>query len=321
MTILAYQNRAAAILFNYLKSIPNNTLFLIPANTCPIVFSTFLKAKIKFKIIDIDESTLLVDTNIVRSTIAKEIRPLGLLFVRTLGFLNEQYSLFQELKEICPSLRIVDDRCLCEPTFKPKFFSKNVDLTLFSTGYSKFAEQGGGGYGYHTYEFTTYKSNYSYEAHDQLLELFNLSIENNIPFHYRDTDWLDSNKPLMPFNEYKEKTILLRNEASDHKAMINSIYQGSFSKNSNITILSDHYNNSRFNLYAKNKNKVIDAIFEEGFFASSHYASMASIFDEGGMAPVAEKVHSKIINLFNDYRISEADAKCIAGIVNKKTQH
>ena len=321
MTSLAYQNRAATILFNYLKSIPKNTLFLIPANTCPVVFTTFLKAKILFKIIDVDESTLLIDTNIVLRTIAKESRPIGLLFVRTLGFLNEQGSVFQELKETFPSIRIVDDRCLCEPSFEPQFFSKNIDLTLFSTGYSKFAEQGFGGYGYHTCELIPNELGYSHEAHDKLLELFNRAIEQKTPFNYHNTDWLDSKTPVMSFNQYKKKTIQLRDEASAHKAKINSIYKDSFSKNSNITMLGRHYNNWRFNIYTTNKNRVLDAIFDEGFFASSHYASMVGIFDEGSAAPIAEKIHSKIINLFNDFRISEADAKRVAGIVNKQTRH
>ena len=67
------------------------------------------------------------------------------LFVRTYGFLDDQSTNFALLKSEYPNISIVDDRCLCPPEFDVSTFSPDADLTLFSTGYSKFVELGRGG--------------------------------------------------------------------------------------------------------------------------------------------------------------------------------
>ena len=64
-----------------------------------------------------------------------------------------------------------------------------------------------------------------------------------------------------------------------------------------------------------NKEEVLQHIFDSGFFASSHYMSLAKIFGESS-APIAERVHSKIINLFNDFRFTSGEAKEVAKIVS-----
>jgi hypothetical protein len=70
----------------------------------------------------------------------------------------------------------------------------------------------------------------------------------------------------------------------------------------------------------RNKQQIIDRIFSEGYFASSHYASMAGIFDDT-TASVADHIHSRIVNLFNDHRFTEQAAEQVATIVKEEAKN
>ena len=48
--------RASAILYNYLSGNHFDKPFLLPANVCPVVPLSFMKAGVGFEFIDIDES-------------------------------------------------------------------------------------------------------------------------------------------------------------------------------------------------------------------------------------------------------------------------
>ena len=61
MTILA--PRASAILYDVLRSQAGRPTFLLPANICPIVPITFLKAGVAFEFVDIAPDTLNMDLN------------------------------------------------------------------------------------------------------------------------------------------------------------------------------------------------------------------------------------------------------------------
>jgi dTDP-4-amino-4,6-dideoxygalactose transaminase len=56
-------------------------------------------------------------------------------------------------------------------------------------------------------------------------------------------------------------------------------------------------------------------IYNNGLFASSHYGSLDGIFSNG-CSPVAEKLHSMVINLFNDDNFDTEQAKRIVRIIN-----
>jgi len=314
----AYQNRASAILFNYLKSIPENSCLLVPANACPIVLATILKAGINFKLVDLNPDTLLIDIALVKTIIAETPDNVALLFIRTYGFLDDQTHTFKQLKSMCPSLKIIDDRCLCEPNFNEENFVNDADLTLFSTGYSKYAELGRGGFGFLSQDEirknASTREAYSSDSHDKLVEQFNTCIKTRTRFKYQDSNWLDLNPSKQAFEEYQHSVIELKNTAKKQKTLINNIYQ-KLSNNTNIITMDCEYNHWRFNILVPDKKAVLTAIFDAGFFASSHYASMVGIFDPHH-APVAENLHAQVVNLFNDHRVSEQDAMHIADIVN-----
>lgn len=54
--MLILENRATVILYNFLRSNIRSGKFLLPANVCPIVPTTFLKAGLSFDFIDIDDT-------------------------------------------------------------------------------------------------------------------------------------------------------------------------------------------------------------------------------------------------------------------------
>jgi hypothetical protein len=80
------------------------------------------------------------------------------------------------------------------------------------------------------------------------------------------------------------------------------------------TQLSAPFQTWRFNIRVKSKQPVLDAIFASRLFASSHYASLAGIMDDG-KAPAAEALEEGIINLFNDHHFSLDQAEQVCKII------
>ena len=78
--------------------------------------------------------------------------------------------------------------------------------------------------------------------------------------------------------------------------------------------LPQSYQTWRFNIRVKNKSQILNAIFNAGLFASSHYASMAGIMADGS-APHAELLADEVINLFNDEHFDEEKAQKICDVI------
>ena len=51
-----FENRASTVLCNFLKSNHFDKPFLLPANVCPVVPLSFMKAEVEFDFIDIDKT-------------------------------------------------------------------------------------------------------------------------------------------------------------------------------------------------------------------------------------------------------------------------
>jgi dTDP-4-amino-4,6-dideoxygalactose transaminase len=62
------------------------------------------------------------------------------------------------------------------------------------------------------------------------------------------------------------------------------------------------------------KQYILDRIFSAGLFASSHYASLAGIMDDG-KAPQAEALAATTINLFNDHHFTADQAEQVCKII------
>src|SRR5512134_3607944 len=130
--------RASAILYSVLVSGRQKRPWLLPANICPIVPITFLKAQVPFEFVDISPQTLHMDLEQVEALIRAH-RFGGLLYAHTYGEASTPNHFFESLKMLSPELTIIDDRCLCRPALEPDPASQ-ADIQLYSTGYAKIVD-------------------------------------------------------------------------------------------------------------------------------------------------------------------------------------
>ncbi|HYC62732.1 MAG TPA: hypothetical protein VEK79_24535 [Thermoanaerobaculia bacterium] len=133
--------RAAAILFGVVSA--HERPWLLPANVCDIVPQTLRAAGRMFELVDIDPATLEPS----REQIIDRARDCaGVVFVRTYGAIYDAEAFFASLKLLRDDFVIVDDRCLCRPDVDGELVSQDATVTLFSTGYAKYVDLGGGGF-------------------------------------------------------------------------------------------------------------------------------------------------------------------------------
>src|SRR5690554_932947 len=115
-----FESRASYILFNLFKNL-NGGIVMLPANICPVVPATLLKAGVLFEFVDIERSTLSMDFNLILERI--KISPTlysGIIYVRTYGYTEFDAEIFfQEVKSLNEDILIVDDHCLSVPVFDP----------------------------------------------------------------------------------------------------------------------------------------------------------------------------------------------------------
>ena len=277
MTVFA--RRASAILFSLLRSHADSRPFLLPANVCPIVPETFAAAERAFELVDINETTLAMDS----AQCVERIRTnafAGLLFVRPYGSERDPSELFAALRTAQPDLLIIDDRCLCRPDVKGSTLSPAADVSLFSTGYAKFADIGEGGFAF-------------------LRDRVAYAPATDGP------DWLDLRDPEVSWEEHKRRTVDAAHAAATHKKALNDIYSRTIPAR---VQLSPEVQQWRFNIRVPDSERLIDAAFAAGLFASRHYPAL-------GDFPVASRLHANIVNLFNDRYFTEAQARQMADLV------
>jgi len=309
--------RASTILYNYLKRLEPGYEFLIPANVCPIVPAVFHKAGVHFRLVDICKDTYFINESIVTEILDREPTKKGLLYVRTFGHTTQNKTWFDRLKIKYNDIKIIDDRCLCKPSMDNDIITDSVDMVLFSTGYAKYVEFGSGGYAVLSDEvFDNYKptrDKYDINDHKFLIEKFNNSILSRSPFIYKESYWLDMSERDEAWHEYKSRIEIQMPKSQSQKETINNIYSSEIPRG---IWLGENFNDWRFNILVDNKEKLLKEIFDTGLFASSHYASLSGIFSVES-APEADNLHSKIVNLFNDFRINPHQALHISEIVKR----
>jgi dTDP-4-amino-4,6-dideoxygalactose transaminase len=310
--MIVFEKRASTILYNWLKSVQSDKIFIIPSHVCPIVPITFLKAKQKFEFVDISEDTFCIDEAVVLERLKS--RPnlyAGVVFVRTFGLMRSFESFFRQINEINPEVYIVDDRCLTIPDFDES--DSCADVILYSTGYCKFVDLGFGG-------FATIKLGKRYRRQnlifaekclDDLTVYCKSIINKREEFRYSDTDWLDTSKPDISFSMYRSVVRKKVPTIIQGKSELNKIYSKHLSDHYKM---KNEYQNWRFNILVPHKKILLKKIFENGLFASSHYSSLDGIFSEGNSS-IAERLHSQIINLFNDRYFNKEKAIQVAELV------
>lgn len=303
--------RASAILYNLLTSRKHAKPWLMPANICPIVPVTFMKARVPFEFVDISAGTLHMDLD-QAGALVKRREYGGLLYAHTYGDESTPEEFSELAKFTDPDLVVVDDRCLCAPGFEN---SSPADVVLFSTGYAKIVEMNFGGYAIlnDQIEYQPVPLDFDPASHEELEQAYKSAVRSRSLFEYRDTDWLQTEGDLPDWDSYRHQVEEGLASSVAHRRVINEIYSSHLP--GEIQLPPD-YQRWRFNIRVKDKAKVLKAIFDERLFASSHYASLAGIMSDGD-APVAEALADEVINLFNDHHFTAEMAGRVCEVILK----
>lgn len=309
--MLTFANRASAVLCNFLKIQKTSKPFILPANVCPVVPLSFLKAGVDFEFVDIDKSHALDKTAALEKLHTGNYA--GVLFVHAYGHKYDNKSFYAQVKSIDSSLQIIDDCCLCEPDTSDQLES-NIDLQLFSTGYAKYIELSYGGYGKSRFfggAIFEYKFDDEVEVKQQqyIKRCFKEGTRYELD---SDLEWLDGSPLKMTPEEYFGIINAKRDKVKHDKGLINKIYRENLPKSIQM---GDDFLNWRFMLLVEDQEKVLDAIFNAGLFVGTNFPSVSYMF-KGSSAPVAENESKHIVNLFNDFRINEDQALKICQIIN-----
>lgn len=241
MSRLVSAYRGCRILYNFLKS--NKEIitkpFLAPVNVCESVIKTFDEVGIDYKYVDINLETMCMDKNIILELI-NDIS--GILFVHTYGIDTNFDDLYIQFKSLNPDLIIIDDKCLCEPSFnEPQI----ADLTLYSLGSKKQVKIGVGAYAY----------------------INNLNYTDICINH---PSFLTNEKWILDKNSVNQKLL----ETREIRESLNQIYKDLLPKEIQFR---EEYQNWRFNILVENRDEILKEIFNEGLFASAHYKSLSSM--------------------------------------------
>jgi dTDP-4-amino-4,6-dideoxygalactose transaminase len=268
--------RASAILYWLLASLERKDPWLLPANICPVVPLTFTKARVPFEFADISKTTLHMDLDQAEARMSS--RPFaGLLYAHTYGAPSTPDSFFSYARSLHPGMLIIDDRCLCTPEFD---VSSTADVVLFSTGYAKIVDLNSGGYAF---------------------------VRNEV--HVEP----ETNVELPSWPDYRSRIEASLESSLAQRAALNEIYASRLP----VEIqLPDEFQQWRFNIRVRNRSAVMQAIFDDGLFASAHYASLAGVVSEG-CAPQAESLAGEVINLFNDHHFDVRRAERVCDVVRK----
>jgi len=303
--------RASAILYWLLAGRKQEHPWLLPANICPIVPLTFMKARIPFEFVDISATTLHMDLDQAEARMRKR-QFAGLLWAHTYGAPFTPGSFFSLARSLHPEMLIIDDRCLCTPEFE---VSSTADVVLFSTGYAKIVDLNFGGYAFvqENVHLQPIPLKFNSSDYARMEDSWKSSIRDASHFTYRDCDWLQTDAELPSWDAYRNQIEANLKPSLSQREALNEIYASRLPAEIQ---LPGEFQRWRFNIRVRNKPAVMRAIFESGLFASSHYASLAGVMS-GERAPRAELLAGEVINLFNDHRIDAKKAERIGEIVLK----
>lgn len=305
-----FENRASTVLFRFLKSNPVEYPFLLPANVCPVVPLTFLKARVPFEFIDIDVTHAMDQAACIDRLCQGGYG--GVLFVHAYGREFDIVEFYKEIKRITSNIYIIDDRCMCVPRLSENL-SSVADLELYSTGYAKYVELGYGGWGILQNELGYFPSSWTYQ--EEVLRQHMIYIKDclaqNKRYEWEDVAWLDPSG-IEDENVYVEIVSKKMSEISKHKEQINRIYRESLPLE--IQWGKD-YEQWRFMLSIDEREHILKAIFDEGLFAGTNFPSVAGLF-QGVHLLRAEHEAKCLVNLFNDFRVDEEFAWKICKIIN-----
>ncbi len=302
--------RATAILYNLLIARADIRPWLLPANICPVVPLAFFKAGVPFELVDISAETLHIDLEQVEGRLKRGGYG-GLLYAHTYAEPSTPEVFFQFLKSRYLDILIVDDRCLCIPDLEPDP-KMAADVALYSTGYAKIVDLGGGGYAFvkGSLAYRSYPLPFEPRAYENIERAYKQALQDK-KFVYQDSHWLQTQADLPVWEDYRRRIADALQHTLDHRKALNAIYAEWLP----IEVqLPAAYQTWRFNIRVENQERILTAIFAAGLFASSHYASLAGIMAPG-RSPHAEALANQVINLFNDHHFDLQKARRVCHII------
>jgi len=313
--VIAFERRASTVLFSLLRGRRDDRPFLLPANACPILAITLLKAGVPFELVDISRSTLCMDSDAALERVRRNRgRYGGLIYVRNYGALLDADQFFVEFKREAPDVLIVDDRCLCPPEVLERV-PEAIDVVLYSTGYAKYVDLGWGGYGIanDAVEYRTSHDSFDAGALELLTSRYKIALAAGVRFVYRDTPWLERDPPPVDWEDYVASVRAESAQSASVKRSINAIYKAQIPAELQ---LPEQFQNWRFNLLVENAAEALKSIAAAGLFASNHYASLSGIFSEEP-APLARNLHRHVVNLFNDRYFDSDRAEELVSVIRR----
>lgn len=325
-----FEARASAVIFRLAAAVPRSRgVFLLPANICPVVPLALVAAERKFEFVDLDPETLCPSSGLLQERLgAAGRRPVAaVIYARSYGAPLDAEPLFEALRRQAPDLLIVDDRCLSVPIPEAeKMDAKGADAVLFSTGYSKPVDLGYGGFA-HLRDHVPYSSRereYDPADLERITELYKSHIRSQTTMWSGDEAvgdrsslaglrWLDTGAPETPWLRYAEAVRREISGAEAHRARVNAVYRRWIPRG---VQLGPGFHGWRFQMRVADPDSLQRKIFDAGLFASRHYFPSARLFGDRSCS-VAHDLHSDILNLFNDFRVSEADAERLGRLVRE----
>jgi hypothetical protein len=314
-----FEARGCSVIYNLLRSLGGERPFLLPSNVCPIVPVTFLKAGRAFRFVDIAEPDLVINRDRCLELLKKDPDGFaGLLFVRTYGAEDDEDEFFCHLKEVQPELLIIDDKCLCRPDGDGINLTRVADVTLFSSGHSKYVDLGFGGFAYlnERVKYQRQGGLYSETALSILTDRYKAAGEERRRFEVPDEAWLDLSQPDTSWDDYRNQLQSALKQADEQKRRLNAIYSDALP--SSIQ-LARKFQSWRFNVRLPQAKQLVARLFQAQLFASRHYQSVNGLFCDERFA-VAERLHNEVVNLFNDRYYDESRARRTTEIIIEHLQ-
>lgn len=313
--------RAASILFDIVTSQrqPQGPV-LVPANVCPIVPLTMIRAGREIQFVDIDERTLAMDATMLLEAVAAASPGCVVVYVHTYGAIANVNSLFAQLKQQYPEMLIVDDRCAARPEIRPDARDCHADATLYSTGYGKYVDLGWGGYAVVDERLALRRHQNPYSSGDlsKLTHAYQRLIRRQsdrglgeLLSLCREASWLDLSTPVVDPEAHLTQLGVELAEADAHKRAINAIYSALLPSRMQR---SPRFHDWRFQVTVTDKHACLSRLFELGLFASDHYFPASRLLGRTP-CPAAEAQHRNSMNLFNDFNITRDQARQVAEVV------
>jgi hypothetical protein len=277
---------------------------------------TFVASGVPFKFVDIDAHTYCMDQHLILESL-KDSDCVGMIFIYSYGIQTSFDEFFFSIKESRPNFKIIADKCLNPPSLNEEEMSEYCDLTLFSTGYSKFVDLGNGGFGFlgENSAYKKFKTSFDVSASLEMETHYKQCLQNDFLIQNSGPGWID-NRTLEPdeLKRYEHKIRRQKQVMIEHKRSLNEIYKHLIPKEYWLTSDSGPVDSWRFNIVVPDKRRLLKKIFEHDLFASTHYQPADKIFDVDviGSGCNSYALYAGVINLFNDINFTTKMAEAVS---------